>query len=89
MVEAQDAVGNRIAVQDVVEKPSVNFLAAESFLDGFDVWHKQINQELLPFRALLNPTALAERESFSAGELANHGHCHAANFHALRAAAFA
>ena len=41
MVESQDAVGDRVAVKDVVEEPAVDLLLAEGGLDGFDVWHRE------------------------------------------------
>jgi hypothetical protein len=41
MVKSQNAVGNRVAMKDVVEEPSVDFLLAESCLDGFDIWHRK------------------------------------------------
>ncbi len=58
MVESQDAVGNRIAVKNVVEEPSVNLLLAESDLDGFDVWHRGTDREIVASRsAFLSPQA--------------------------------
>ncbi len=39
MLEPKHAVGDGIAMQDVVEQPSVELLLVEGLLDGADVEH--------------------------------------------------